>query len=465
MTDEARRVQVSEEWLRRFAGALKAIQLYSPDHPIVTRATEQLVDALERLHVTAASVVIGLVDHSVIVDGIPMHAAIGAAETAERLRAAGIERVSIEHGVTHDELVTFVRALAGATSRKNVDGGATPAIEGSPHINLGRLLVQKHAGWGGGGGDVHAARQAYADAVSQAGEFWEQTRSEGTVDPNAARLIVEGLASSVGQNRRAMMALTALSRYDNYTFTHMVNVSVLTMAQARSLGVEGAQLRDFGLAGLMHDIGKIRTPAEILTKPDRLTDDEFAIMQRHPVDGAEILRRQLELSPLAAVVAFEHHLRIDGTGYPTGAPRGTLNLATQLCGIADVYDAMRSQRSYQQAFPTDRIQAVLRQNDGTRFDQHLVRRFSQLIGIYPPGNLVRLDTGALAVVLRTHAPDPARPAVRIIVGPDGNRLARPVDMALWMDDSTIGPPPRIVTPVDPAGTGIDPLAFLDEAAA
>jgi hypothetical protein len=126
---------------------------------------------------------------------------------------------------------------------------------------------------------------------------------------------------------------------------------------------------------------------------------------------------------------------------------------------------MRSQRSYQQAFPTDRILAVLQQNDGTRFEQRLVRRFSQLMGVYPVGNLVRLDTGALAVVLRIHAPDPARPVVRVIVGPDGERLSKPSDVALWADDSPDGPPPRIVTPVDPAEVGIDPLPYLDEAAA
>jgi putative nucleotidyltransferase with HDIG domain len=237
------------------------------------------------------------------------------------------------------------------------------------------------------------------------------------------------------------------------------------MAQARSLGIDGALLRQFGLAGLMHDIGKIRTPAEILTKPERLTDAEFAIMMKHPVEGAEMLRRRLELPPLAAVVAFEHHLRVDGTGYPAGVSRPSLNLATQLCSIADVYDAMRSQRSYQRAFPTDRILAVLRQNDGSRFDQRLVRRFSQLMGVYPAGNLVRLDTGALAVVVRIHAPDPSRPSVRVIAGPDGQPLSKPYEIALWADNSPDGPPPRIVTPVDPADAGIDPLAFLDDAPA
>jgi putative nucleotidyltransferase with HDIG domain len=462
MTDDARHVQASEGVLKRLAAAVKAIQLYSADHPIVVRATEQLIDALARLQIDDAAVVIGLVDRQIVVDGIPMLAATGAAETAERFRAAGIERLAIDHGVAGDELVAFVRALARVSARTG--DRAVPAIDGTAHIHVGRLYLQRQVESGGRGG-IGAARDAYSQAVSNVEALWEQTRSEGGADPAAAMAIVEGLASAVGQNRRAMMALTALWRDDSYTFTHMVNVSVLTMAQAKSLGIDGTPLRQFGLAGLMHDIGKTRTPAEILTKPDKLTDAEFAIMKRHPVDGAEILRRQLELPPLAAVVAFEHHLRIDGTGYPKGATRGGLNLATQICGIADIYDAMRSQRIYQQAFPTDRIQAVLQQNDGTRFDQHLVRRFSQLLGIYPPGNIVKLDTGALAVVLRTHAPDPARPAVRVVIDADGHRLATPVDLALWMDDSTIGPPPRIVTPVDPKDVGFDPLTFLDEAVA
>ena len=176
------------------------------------------------------------------------------------------------------------------------------------------------------------------------------------------------------------MALTALKDYDNYTFTHMVNVSILTMGQARGLGVDGPLLREFGLAALMHDIGKVRTPTEILNKPDKLTDEEFEIMKRHVVDGAEILRGTPDIPPLAPVVAFEHHLRLDGTGYPDGVTRPHLNLATMLCGIADVYDAMRSQRKYQQAFPSERILAVLQRNDGTQFDQHLIRRFVQLLG-------------------------------------------------------------------------------------
>src|SRR4029078_1484624 len=121
-----------------------------------------------------------------------------------------------------------------------------------------------------------------------------------------------------------------------------------------------------------------------------------------------------------------------------------------LCRIADVYDAMRSQRIYQKAFPTDRILAVLKRNDGTRFDQHLVRRFVQLIGRYPAGTLVRLTSGEIAVVLQVYAPDPFRPRVRVIVGRDGTRLDVPYDVTLWEPAGERSAPPAIAAPVDAA---------------
>jgi putative nucleotidyltransferase with HDIG domain len=457
----AARLAALDDLLRRFAGAVKAVHLYTPEHPLVRRALDQLAESLERLLVEETELVMGIVDGQLVVDGQPVLGGPGTAETLERLAAGGVERLAVLRGVTAEELARFVRRLPVAGTHRAPDDDG-PGVEGTDHIRVSRLRVRKRAE--GLGANVHAAREVYRDAVARAEQLWHQAAAEGAPDPALAKEVVDGLAHLMQQNRRGLVALTALCQYDNYTFTHMVNVGVLTMAQARSVGIEGATLRQFGLAGLMHDLGKIRTPREILAKPDKLSDDEFAIMKRHPVDGAEILRRQIEMPPLAAVVAFEHHLRIDGTGYPEGVRRPSLNVATQMCAIADVYDAMRSQRAYQDAYPTDRILAVLEQNDGKRFDQHLVRRFSQLMGIYPPGNMVRLDTGAIAVVLRTHAPDPARPAVRVVIGPSGDRLAAPVDLALWDDESPAGPPPRIVTPVNPADFKVDPLEFLDPAA-
>ena len=464
MSDELRRLRLAGDLMRHFAASVKVLQLYSPGHPIVRRAVAQFYETLERALVESAEVVVGFVEQQVVVNGTPLLDALGAAEIAERLKAAGVERIAIERGILPHELAEFVHAVAAAQGQRNAEAGdAQVAALASEHIHVGRIKVERRSDTDAG--NLGAILQSYRNAVASAADIWNQAQTEGRLDPGLAIGVVDSLATAVLQNQLAMTALTALYEYDNYTFTHMVNVSVLTMAQAHSLGIDGPMLRQFGMAGLMHDIGKIKTPGEILAKPGRLTDEEMAIMMRHPVDGAEMLRLQIELPPLSAVVAFEHHLRLDGTGYPAGVASPSLNLATQICSIADVYDAMRVQRVYQGAFPTDRILAVLQQNDGARFDQRLIRRFSQLMGVYPVGNLVRLDTGELAVVVRIHAPEPARPAVRVIADPDGNPLPRPYDLALWINDGPGGPPPRIVRPVDPREAGVDPLPYLDVAAA
>jgi hypothetical protein len=136
-----------------------------------------------------------------------------------------------------------------------------------------------------------------------------------------------------------------------------------------------------------------------------------------------------------------------------------------LCGIADVFDAMRSQRVYQQSHPTDRILAVLKRNDSAQFDQHLVRRFVQLIGIYPAGNLVRLDTGDVAVVVKAYAPDPHRPQVRVVFDKSGNRLPVPYDINLWDVSPERGGPSTVESPIDPADYDIDPLTHVALSAA
>jgi putative nucleotidyltransferase with HDIG domain len=371
----------------------------------------------------------------------------------KRLKDHKIERISFERGVAADEAGAFMHAVAALGKNEAAD-----AAWSFPHIRVGRIVTEERVS-DGISGDIAAIRQLYAKTVTAAEAVWESAATEGQPDLPGALQAVEGLADAVTQNRTALVALTAMRNYDNYTFTHMVNVSILTMGQARALGIDGRLLREFGLSALMHDIGKVRTPKEVLNKPDKLTDSEFEIMRRHTVDGAEILRRTPEMPILAPIVAFEHHLRNDGTGYPFGVKRGELNLGTMLCGIADVYDAMRSQRAYQQAFPTDRILAVLKRNDGTQFDQNLVRRFVQLLGIYPPGNLVRLTSGEIAVVTQVHAPDPLRPRVRILINREGTRLDLPHDRNLW-ESTRDGEQTSIIAPVEPSEYGIDPLNYL-----
>ncbi len=456
-SDISSRIPQYDELLRRIASGVRAAQLYAADHPLVGRNVEGLQAALKALHQHLPSVVVGIVGADFVVADTPMSkTSAGMGELIKRLRDHEIERISFDRGVTADEVVGFIQAI-GALSGRGEPQAEKPWT--FPHIHVGRITAEERKS-GGIASDMAAIRQLYSSAVQAAEVAWESAMSEGMPDAPAALQAVDGLADAITQNRTALVALTAMRKYDNYTFTHMVNVCILTMGQARALGVDGRLLREFGLSALMHDIGKVRTPKEILNKPDKLTDDEFVVMRKHVVDGAEILRRTPEMPILAPVVAFEHHLRIDGSGYPFGAKRAALNLGTMLCSISDVYDAMRSQRAYQQAFPTDRILAVLKRNDGTQFDQNLIRRFVQLLGIYPPGNLVKLSSGEVAVVTKVHAPDPYRPRVRVLFGADGRRRDLPYDRNLWEPIQEGTMPDSITSPVDPADYGIDPLNFM-----
>jgi len=463
--DQIARMRMSEDFLKKLGGALRGAQLYSPSHPLVQRSFEALNESLTQLLTDQPSIAIGIIGNEIVVGDVPIpRAADTMGEMIRRLKSLGIERIAFERGVTPEQVQTLALTIAHPERKPGQSApGAEPAdplavLNSLPNIRVGRIQTEEKKEEAVA--DIAAIRRLYADATNVAQTVWDIAQAEGVPDPKAARALVDSLAQAVSANRTALIALTALKNYDNYTFTHMVNVSILTMSQARALGLDGTMLRELGLAALMHDIGKVRTPTEILNKPEKLTDDEFKVMRMHVVDGAEILRRTPEMPNIAPVIAFEHHLRIDGTGYPFGVRRLGLNIGTQLCSIADVYDAMRSQRAYQQAFPSDRILEVMKRNDGHQFDQNLVRRFTQLLGIYPPGNLVRLDDGAMAVVMAVHAPDPFKPRVKVIATPSGEPLETPYEVNLWEAPAEHAGPKTVRAPLDPAEYAVDPLNFL-----
>ena len=313
---------LTDELLRRFAAAIRSRQLYAKEHPIISRNLESLSGVVQLLHQGRPSIVVGLVSDEIIVDEVPVSKAAGFDQLVRRLRQSDVERITIERGVTVAELASFVEHLAEGQGE-----GSRPPSPELAHIRVGRIDGDRQAPEDSTS-KMGALKRLYADAVSVAQTVWEAARMDAQPDPTLARAMIDGLAQAVAQNRTALLALTTLKNYDNYTFTHMVNVSILTMGQARALGVDGPLLREFGLAALMHDIGKVRTPLEILHKPGQLSDAEFAIMRRHTIDGAEILRATPDIPTLAPVVAFEHHLRLDGSNLCVDLRRALYGPAT-----------------------------------------------------------------------------------------------------------------------------------------
>ncbi|MEW6320805.1 MAG: HD domain-containing phosphohydrolase [Acidobacteriota bacterium] len=446
----------AQEFLRRFSAAVRAAELYAPGHPLVQRAAAALIQGCQSLP-DAPAVLIGFLDGEIIVNDSRLPRA-GATLTAlvRDMRERGIEKIALARGVELDDVRALMEELHDRTAGRPLADRL--AARGVRRITVGKVAVEEPAGEGGG---LAAAREIYAKAVTGAEAVWAAAKAGDAPDPTQARGIIDSLSKLVVQDRTSLLALTALKRHDTYTFTHMVNVTALAMSLARSLNLDGAMLREFGFAALMHDIGKVNTPLEVLNKPDKLTGEEFAIMKRHVIDGAHILRRTPDVPALAPVVAFEHHLKQDLSGYPENIGTRKLNLCTMVVSIVDVFDALRSNRVYRQGLATDRIKAIMAQQDGTAFNRTLLRRFVNLMGLYPVGTLVRLNTDELGIVTHEHPDDPFRPQVKILRDRLGQPLESPLLANTWERDDRGDYPLAVVEAVDPEEAGIDPLAVLE----
>ena len=445
-----------EDLVRRLAAALRAAELYAPQHPLVQRSATALTGALTTYLTEASIVVVGLIGDDVVVNETRLGKGSASLTGFVRgLRDREIEKITFHRGITADEIRTFLNEVADRRARAPLADRL--AARGVRRAAIGKLSIEDTPQDAIG---IEAARRVYRTAVSSAESLWEQARAGDKPDPENARKIIDSLANIVTQDRTSLMALTALKKYDNYTFTHMVNVAALSMAQARALNLDGPLLREFGFAALMHDIGKVNTPLEVLNKPGKLTNEEFTIMKRHVVDGAHILRRTPEMPALAPVVAFEHHLRQDLSGYPENIGHRKLNLCTQIVSIADVFDALRSNRPYREGLATARIRSIMGEQGNPAFNQTLLRRFVNLMGLFPVGTIVRLNTEEIGVVTAEHPEDPFRPQVKILFEAGGVRLESEVLVNTWERDSRGAFPKAVIESVDPDSIEVDPLTVL-----
>jgi len=446
----------AEELVRRLAAGLRAAELYAPQHPLVSRSVTALTAACTAQLADSKSLIVGFIGDDVVVNDTRLGKGSASLTGFVRgLRDREIEKITFHRGVTADEIRSFLGELADRRSRKPLPERLTSS--GVRRIAVGKLAVEDTPQDAMG---IEAARRVYGTAVSSAETLWQQAKAGEKPDPENARKIIDSLANIVTQDRTSLMALTALKKYDNYTFTHMVNVAALAMAQARALNLEGPLLREFGFAALMHDIGKVNTPLEVLNKPGKLTEEEFKIMKMHVVDGAHILRRTPEMPALAPVVAFEHHLRQDLSGYPENIGHRKLNLCTQIVSIADVFDALRSNRPYREGLATARIRSIMGEQGNPAFNQTLLRRFVNLMGLFPIGTIVRLSTEEIGVVTAEHPEDPFRPQVKILFDSEGARLESELLVNTWERDSRGAFLRAVVESVDDDSIELDPLTVL-----
>jgi putative nucleotidyltransferase with HDIG domain len=202
-----------------------------------------------------------------------------------------------------------------------------------------------------------------------------EVQSHGAIPLLEAETVVRSLSVAMHADRRIVLPLLHLKEFDQYTTTHSLNVAVLAMGLAENLGCTPTEVRGYGVAGLLHDIGKIRIPLEVLTKPGKLTDEERTIINNHPADGARIIMQSDEELDLAAIVAYEHHIMLNGGGYPLLHYSRPCILASRLVHVCDVFDALRTKRPYRDAWESEKVFAYLFERAGTEFDPDLVSAF------------------------------------------------------------------------------------------
>jgi HD-GYP domain-containing protein (c-di-GMP phosphodiesterase class II) len=312
-----------------------------------------------------------------------------------------------------------------------------------------------------------AAKVTYFQSVHVAREVLTDARLGRAVNLRRVKRAVQSIVDQVLNNETSIMGMTTLRDYDEYTFTHSVNVCIISLVIGQRLGLTKLQLYELGLGALFHDIGKQRIDAAIVTKTSKLDNEEWVWMRRHPVEGLLALfwMRGLADTPYRAMlVAYEHHMKTDLTGYPKNKRARKPTLFSRVVATADGFDAATSKRSYQhEPWSPDEVLREMRENPKRGFDGLLVKALINATGVFPVGTVAILDTFEMAVVTTRNA-DPKKlhqPIVKIISDPMGIMLADPIVADLSeVDPETSKPRRSIIKTVDPERFGIQVAEYF-----
>jgi len=367
-----------ERLIAQVAGALTTSALYPPAHPAVAGALAQLRDgvvaACDERRQDALTFL--RLDDEIVVDGRPLRS--GALYLQPFIRAlgrSGVARLTLARDLDQDECRALVDALAAGRRPDSTSHVVVGQVEIAPPAGAPPGPSEPSAGGGGGGRDGMSAAH-----VEMARDVFARIRHEGVPQLDPVEELVWGLADAVARSTQAVLPTVPLKSHDEYTFVHSVNVSLLVLAQARGFGFEGPLLHAIGVAALLHDVGKLRVPLDVLNKAGKLSGDEWTTMASHAELGAWELGALANSAPLSILVAFEHHLRYDGEpNYPVVRVSRAPTLASQLTAIADVYDAICTVRPYRRALSQAAALDVLRSRAGTFHDPYLVGQFCQLV--------------------------------------------------------------------------------------
>ena len=457
-----------------FYAALRAIKLYPLEHSAVQKTLAELSQVAEELRAEEGELEFRVSGEFIFINSTRLRLDLSNYATFGHIltlcKAAGIGAIHVGPRGTARDWTFLLSLLGGETkggpaeryteivARLHETKVETFQLDAPTETQTDREFNEEAKA---------AANRTYSQSVAVTKDVINSVRIGKTPNIRKIKRVVQGIVDQVLNEETSLIGLTAIRDYDEYTFTHSVNVCIFSIALGRRLGMTKLQLYELGLAALMHDIGKSRVPLDLLQKTGELTDEEWKWMAAHPWLGVLVLfqfrRQQEELSYRAMTVCHEHHMKIDLTGYPKAVRPRQMSLLSKIVSIADGYDAATSRRVYKtEALAPSAVLEEMRDNPRRGLDQVLVKAFINLLGIYPVGTLVVLDTFELAVVSASN-PNPealSRPIVKIISDAQGNRISPPLVVDLAIPEAAGQYARTIIKTADPDRYGIIPGDYL-----
>jgi HD-GYP domain-containing protein (c-di-GMP phosphodiesterase class II) len=451
--------KVETQAVAALARAMRNISFYAADHPLVRLNIEEASDTIRRVLEKKRELVLKIVEGEMVADDEPLFdTTTGVANLVGACLNRGIESLTFFTGLATEEVASLINLLVTEPEEVERQGGAADILsrQGASHISLEKLLAPS----GDEEGPADKGHRTYASALDVLRAAARRAREGASPDNGPTNEVVGSLVDSIMFEQAAMLGMVSVKGRDEYTFTHALHICILCLELGCSLGLERSQLEELGVCAMLHDIGKIFIPLPILRKPAALTQKEFDIIQQHPIHGALLLCRHENAPRMAPLVAFEHHLHYDFSGYPKVSKPREPNFYSLLVGPTDVYDALTTDRPYRPALPPQKALEVMH-SQAAHFEPRLLARFTEMLGKYPAGSLVRLNDGNLAVVVKTNSRHAAQPFVRVLEFEDETPRLQEKEIDLTARDPSSGQFRLTVEEtVDPTTMGLNVSSLL-----
>jgi len=431
------------------SGAYKGMKLYPPGHPAIKKQIRDLWGAINGELRERKSVKLGVMEGTLFIEDQLLAEDIPAASEIERLlEVHKLEGLEFLEGLREEEIEVLLENLG----RQGLDGEGLAEVfrkSNVDHIRLAALGKEDEQ-------KLEDPRKIYGRALKVVEKIFQDVRMGKIPSSSEALSVVRSMVQITLAEPHALFALSMLKDYDNYTFTHSVNVSVIALAVGRACGLSEENLRTLGYGGLLHDLGKLKIDQKIINKPGRLTDEEFSQIKTHPRMGAEIINSMEGVTPEVIDIVLAHHLRYDNQGYPADLQNAKISEMAYMAAIADTYDAITTLRSYQRPMTPRKAVARLRELVGTALKPDYTEQFITSLGTYPVGSLVRLNTNEIGLVVWVDTRDPDSVRLKILFDRQGNRLDQPALMDLFGGEAK-----RIVREVDPYAKGVEVTDYFE----